>query len=306
MCPSSVPDRTPAGPRVSIVVPVGAVDDALGEQVRALRCQQGDVEHEVVLACNSSSPTAMDDLSEIAVSAGAGWRVVDATARRGPAHARNAGARTCRGELLLFCDADDVVTPRWAESLVRALQHVDAATGPLPPFGPPAALAAKRPTSEHALPTYLGVPYLPSGNLGIRRSAFEAVGGFDERLRTSEDIALAWSLQVSGRTIDWCPDAVVHRRYRGGLWPMVRQHHRYGRGISRVLVWYGVPGPLGWTRAGTRLLRGNGMAGSVRRRPSHQDVLRRGALAAGRAVGIVEALIGHRASHGAAGRSRWS
>ena len=277
-------------PHVSVVVPVGSIDDALLEQVAALREQSAELPTEVVLACNSSATGSLATLTGIAREVGPGWRAVDASARRGPAFARNRGAEAATGEWLLFCDADDIVAPGWVDAMAAALQEADAVTGPLPPFGPPEALAAKPAGRDDALPTYMDVPYLPSGNLGVRREAFEAVGGFDERLRTSEDIAFAWSLRVRGCRMAWAPDAVVRRRYRGGLWPMTRQHFRYGRGISRVLIWYGIPGDGLWESPGWRLFRANGGASSVGiSSMSHQDVLRRGALAAGRLLGIVEA-----------------
>ena len=39
--------------------------------------------------------------------------VVDGGPRRGHSAPRNAGAKAARGELLVFCDADDVVAPGW-------------------------------------------------------------------------------------------------------------------------------------------------------------------------------------------------
>ena len=45
-------------------------------------------------------------------------RVVDASARRGAAYARNQGARHAAGDILAFCDADDIVSPGWLEAIV--------------------------------------------------------------------------------------------------------------------------------------------------------------------------------------------
>lgn len=272
-------------------MPVGLVDAALLEQIAALRHQVTDLSIDVVLACNSTATRSLETLTDIAREAGPRWSAVDASARRGPAFARNRGAKAAAGEWLLFCDADDIVAPGWVDSMAAGLREADAVSGPLPPFGPPEALAAKPAGPEDGLPTYMEVPYLPSGNLGVRREAFEAVGGFDERLRTSEDIAFAWSLQVHGCRIAWAPDAVVRRRYRGGLWPMARQHFRYGRGISRVLLWYGIPGDGHWVSPGWRLFCANsGTTSGGVSSMSYKDALRRGALAAGRLLGIAEAV----------------
>lgn len=275
---------------VTVVVPVGGIDPSLDEQLDALRSQVGAPEFDVVLACNSSAPEDQQVLREIADREGTSWAMVDASDRRGPARARNVGASASSSDLLLFCDADDVVCVGWVRAMFDALATSHAVTGPLPPFGPPAALAAKPAGAQDRLPRYMGVPYLPSGNLGIHRRAFESVGGFDERLSTSEDIALSWSLQARGWSVDWAQDAVVRRRYRGGVPSMLRQHFRYGRGISRVLSWYGIPTGDGWRRPGLDLVRGNpdGGTGNAPGRRTVVGVARRGALAFGRLVGVVE------------------
>lgn len=275
-------------PVASIVVPVGGVDAALSEQVQAIAASHGDISYEVVLACNSASPDDLASLEQIARDQGAHWSVVNASTRRGPAHARNVGARAATADLLLFCDADDIVVPGWLEAMVATLAEVDAASGPLPPFGSADdILRWKAAPGAESSPTYMGTVYMPSANIGVRRSAFEEVGGFDERLRTAEDIAFSWSLVVAGRTVGWSPDAAIRRRYRTNVRSLLRQHFAYGRGISRLLLWYGLPGNGVWLPPGRALLRGSGEDAAGERRDL-RSVVRRAALAAGRLVGIVE------------------
>jgi glycosyltransferase involved in cell wall biosynthesis len=49
--------------------------------------------------------------------------VVDSRPSRGHSAPRNAGAKAARGELLVFCDADDVVAPGWLEAMADAARH---------------------------------------------------------------------------------------------------------------------------------------------------------------------------------------
>ena len=273
-------------PRISVVVPVARVDAALDEQLDALGAQRASVPFEVVLACNVDSPTTHDRLVAAAEARDATWRVVPAWDRRGPSHARNAGASAASGALLAFCDADDVVQPGWVDAMVEALGRSDAAGGHLEPFGLAAAeLAARPPPTPGGLPTFLGVPYFLSANVGVRRAAFEAVGGFDESLETCEDIALSWRLQVAGFTVGWAPEAVIAYRHRAGLRTMLAQHVRYGRGMSQLLPRYGVPAADGWRPAGRLLVTGNGQPGAA---SSWRSRARRAAIAAGRLSGLVE------------------
>ena len=92
----------------------------------------------------------------------------------------NAGAEAARGELLLFCDGDDIVRPGWIANLSSALTRAeggfDAVSGLCVDFSDdgdvPKWLA---PPPDDELPRFMGRPYLLSGNLGIHRSAFQKV-----------------------------------------------------------------------------------------------------------------------------------
>ena len=54
--------------------------------------------------------------------------------------------------------------------------------------------------------------YVPSTVLVVRRTAVEAVGGFDEQLRVGEDVDLVWRLVEAGWRVRYAPElAAVHR-----------------------------------------------------------------------------------------------
>ncbi len=56
-------------------------------------------------------------------------RLVDASMAKGAGATRNVGVEAARGELLAFCDADDVVQPGWLTAHVLALAEADASGG---------------------------------------------------------------------------------------------------------------------------------------------------------------------------------
>jgi hypothetical protein len=139
------------------------------------------------------------------------------------------------------------------------------------------------------LPEFLGVPYMGSGNMAIKRAAFESVGGFDEDLIRCEDIALSWKLIASGYRVGFVSEARVTYRHRNGVPAMLEQHVAYGRGMGQVLVRYGVPGPDGWTKLhGLALMRPNSQPAGVTEGRNLLGYGRRGALAIGRVTGIIE------------------
>ena len=104
---------------ISIVIPAFNAEKTIDAQLEALSRQSWSGGWEVIVADNGST----DDTAEHVAHWEArlpGFRVVDASARRGAGHARNVGARAARGDYLLFVDADDVVQPGWLASMAEA------------------------------------------------------------------------------------------------------------------------------------------------------------------------------------------
>ncbi|MBN1312932.1 MAG: glycosyltransferase [Anaerolineae bacterium] len=67
----------------------------------------------------------------------------------------------------------------------------------------------------------IGIPAASGSNLLIRRSVFDAVGGFDLSLTCNEDTEIAFRIQREGYQVDFEPDLAVyetdHRRLRRGV-----------------------------------------------------------------------------------------
>jgi len=211
---------------VSVVVPVRDGLPWLEDQLRALAGQHLDEPWEIVVADNGSTDESRTVVSRWA-QADAAIRLVDASARRGPGAARNIGSGLARGDLLVFCDADDVVHPGWLEACTRALREADVVAGA---FDRSSLNGGGTTEAQPAATGQLG--FLPAGlasNLGVRRPAFEAVGGFAEDLRVGEDIDLCWRLQLSGYRFAVARDAVVSRRERAELGMLFRRAFAYGK-----------------------------------------------------------------------------
>lgn len=128
----------------------------------------------------------------------------------GPAAARNAGARRCAGEILVFVDADVEVHP---DALGRLRETLERDADLAAVFGayddrPAAATTVSRFRNLLHHHVHAGSPgpatTFWAGLGAVRREAFDAVGGFDAQRypRPSiEDIELGMRLHAAGRRI---------------------------------------------------------------------------------------------------------
>jgi hypothetical protein len=113
---------------------------------------------------------------------------------------RNAGAREASGEMLIFVDADTVVTAAAVRGAVRAMRRGAVGggcafrfDGRLPLYG--------RVMEALAAPLYRALGLASGCFLFCTRAAFLAAGGFDEGLFAAEEAALSRALRRQGRFV---------------------------------------------------------------------------------------------------------
>jgi len=270
MCPSEAPSP-PTPLSLSVVVPCLDAADTLGEQLEALAGQSWPGPWEVIVADNGSTDGSRE-LAESFRDRLPALRVIDASDRPGPGHAKNRGADVAAGEALLFTDADDRVGEGWLTAMGRALtEHgLVAARYDAERLNPPAVAASRENPQRDGLIPYTYPPFLPhagGSSLGVRAALHRAVGGFDEDLPALEDTDYCWRIQLAGTELVSVPDAVVHIRYRAGTWALVRQSYRFGiynvlmcrryrvRGMGRLPALAGVARWLKLVLTGYKLLQ---------------------------------------------------
>jgi glycosyltransferase involved in cell wall biosynthesis len=184
------------GPRTSILIPAYNEERLLPETLAAVRdsfAALDEKSYEIVVCDNNSTDRTA------AIAHGHGARVVFEPHNQ-IARARNAATAQSRGEWLIYLDADTLLNPQLLEATLRALESGRiCGGGSVIQFGKGkpnhvgAALTALWNTVSRTLDLAAG------SYLFCLRPACEAIGGFDESLYASEEIAFSRAVKRWGR-----------------------------------------------------------------------------------------------------------
>jgi len=172
----------------------------------------------------------------------------------GASRARNIGVKEAQHDLLVFADDDMLAPPDWFGNIVHAL--VSAGPDTIVTGQVATAAAAAGTFAPSTIASLEAVVYqgrlahdvLYTGNMALHRSAFTAVGLFDERLGpgtsfpAAEDNDFGFRLLESGFQIMYVPDVVLYHRAWRQAQAYLGLRWRYGRGqgayYAKHLRWH--------------------------------------------------------------------
>src|SRR5262249_4139067 len=167
-----------------------------------------------------------DDTCAIATQVLAVVRTLQLPERALAARARAAGVASARGDILAFADSDVYAAPDWIDEVVRAAASgYDLVCGSIDNANPDSAVSR----AEQLLMFSEFLPQTParsmwfalSGNLVMRRSAYERFGPFVE-VRAAEDLIFSRRLVLAGGRILFAPTLRVFHDNRRRLRPYLR------------------------------------------------------------------------------------
>ena len=221
-------------PAVSVVIPARNAEATIGEALDSVLAQDYPGPVEIIVA-DGSDTTATSDLlmrryPRVRVVANLGR-----TAAAGLA----AGVRAAGGDVVARVDAHAALPPGYLRRAVETLARTGAANvggrqrpAGRTPFERAVGLAMTTRLGAGDARYRLGGPEGPVDTvyLGVfRRTALDAVGGFDPAMTRNEDYELNWRLREHGETVWFDPELAVAYRPRRNLAQLARQYYDYGR-----------------------------------------------------------------------------
>jgi glycosyltransferase involved in cell wall biosynthesis len=283
---------------LSVVIACKNEARRFGAMLDSLARQSWNGSWEVIVADNGSTDSTLNVVESYSERLPR-LVVIDASSEPGCGPARNRGVEHSVGSKILFVDADDEISADYVAAMAVALDTAELVC---------ARIGFERLNSswvrsvweqqwqqDGPLNDFGFLPYAGSGTLGIRRSLFEEIGGF-ELAGPFEEADLCWRIQLADHSAPvLVPGAVLQYRLPGTLRDWYRRGLNYARG-QRVL--HQLYGDRGMRQI--RKISFRDVAGSVRRIRTRRDLARTahllGRLVAQRSGGALadETLLGRR------------
>jgi GT2 family glycosyltransferase len=238
-----------AGPRFSVVVCTRNGSATLRACLEALS-RQSYPNHEVIVV-DDGSTDAVPDIAKCFP-----FVRYHRLNHGGLSVARNAGALLSTGDVIAYTDDDCMADEDWLAQLAPAFDNPQWVAAGGPNIPPPArnrieALVAAAPGGPaHVMLNDEEAEHLPGCNLAIRKSALDAIGGFDPIFRTAgDDVDVCWRLRDQGGKLRFVPGAMVWHHRRFTVKAYFKQQSGYGHAEALLMKQHPQRfGPLGGAR----------------------------------------------------------
>lgn len=224
-------------PNISVVVPTFQRPELLERCLGHLLKQSLAAEdYEIIVADDEASLRTKQLVAEIASQTPISLRYVPVLGKHGPAAARNAGARAAALEsrIVAFTDDDCIPDRDWLKAALAVLSPYVDGSGPLCASGQLVMPLPMKPSDYELDASRLAEARFVTANAFVRKDAFWAVGGFDERFSAAwrEDSDLFFRLLRHGDELGLSlaqvkiPTAIVEHPIRQAPWGISLRQQR--------------------------------------------------------------------------------
>ena len=161
---------------------------------------------------------------------------------------RNVGAKTARGNYLLFIDSDCEVPSNWISEILKQFKNKKVACvgGNIVSKGnifddyvnsalksPMRKLSRIYTTSRENFHKRL---WPIGGNIAFKKSIFRELGGFSPNLKYYEEVDILWRLCKQNYYLILTPKTIVTHHYNKNFIEMIKTYFRYGNGCGNFVA----------------------------------------------------------------------
>ena len=233
---------------LSLIIPVYNRPNEVEELLDSLT-RQSETNFEVVIVEDGSKETCQHVVEAFKDKLDVSYSYIP---NGGPGNARNYGAKQSKGDYLIVLDSDCILPPDYIKSVNKELKETGADA-----FGGPDKASDSFTDVQKAI-NYSMTSFFTTGgirggkkkmdkfyprsfNMGIRKSTYEALGGFSP-MRFGEDIDFSIRLFKNGNKVCLFPSAWVYHKRRTDWHKFFRQV--YNSGIARINLYKKYPDSL--------------------------------------------------------------
>ena len=227
---------------ISVIIPSYNSEKTIGNCIKALQAQS--IKNYEVVDKEGSTAYISQKFEIIVVDDGSIDKTADIVksfknvkffkrSHKGPASARNFGAKMARGEILLFTDSDCEPDSNWiaemAEPFKDKLIVGVSGTYRTRQIEIIARFAQYEIEERHAkMAKMKSIDFIGTFSAGYRKDIFEKFGGFDESFSTSagEDPELSFRMAEAGHRMVFAPKAFVYHIHPNTPYKYLRQKYR--------------------------------------------------------------------------------
>jgi cellulose synthase/poly-beta-1,6-N-acetylglucosamine synthase-like glycosyltransferase len=220
--------------KASVVIPAYNATDTIENTLSALE-EQTEKDFEVIVVDDGSA----DDTREIVARYPVKLLAQD---HRGPAAARNLGARAAKGDILVFTDSDCTPAKTWLGEMLKPFKEPEIVGVQGRYKTMQRELIAKFAQYEieeryERMSRWKYIDFIGSYSAAYRRDAFLQAGGFDEGfpIASGEDPDLSFRLSKKGYKMVFNGNAVVYHRHPSVLSDYLKK--KFNRAYWRVALY---------------------------------------------------------------------
>ncbi|MFH1545302.1 MAG: glycosyltransferase [archaeon] len=222
---------------ISVIIPTFNAEKTIKDCINSILKQKINEEIELIVVDDGSN----DRTREILKSFGGKAKLIEQK-HKGPAAARNNGAKNAKGEIILFTDSDCVVGENWVDEMSKPLKEKEAV----------GVQGSYKTEQKELIARFIQIEieerygkmkkekyidFIGSYSAAYWKAVFQEFGGFNESfsIASGEDPELSYRISEKGLKMVFNPGAIVYHTHPTSMLQYFKI--KFFRGYWRVLLY---------------------------------------------------------------------